>query len=308
MLSDENSMPDSRHQAKIWAAIVNAVFGSNRLYFGTNYDMLRYCDSVPQRLIYLHQVPRDNVKFWEDEWNTNEIRQRVFRLGQEEKFVVEWTKRYLVPGSRLLEGGCGLASKVWALSKSGYKVTGIDYAQETVKRIQETVPEIDVRIGDVRSLPFGDCSFDGYWSLGVIEHFLEGFDQILSEMHRVLRFEGYLFLTFPALSVLRQIKCRLGVFPCISEKLPNVETHFYQFALSVSAVVRQCEMNGFRLHRLYRFDGLKGFTDDVQLFRNVLRRLAKSQRPTAQLLQKLAGTFFDGWANHQVLCVMQKSN
>ena len=44
---------------------------------------------------------------------------------------------------------------------------------------------------DLDDLPVEDESVDGYWSLGVIEHFYDGYGEILSEMHRVIKRDGF---------------------------------------------------------------------------------------------------------------------
>ena len=60
---------------------------------------------------------------------------------------------------------------VYSLKKQGFEAIGLDFAPQTINYLQEVAPELDIRLGDARSLPFENESFDGYWSLGVIEHF-----------------------------------------------------------------------------------------------------------------------------------------
>ena len=73
-------------------------------------------------------------------------------------------------------------------------------------------PALDIRLGDLRALPFENQSFDGYWSLGVIEHFWGGYQQIAEEMHRVLRKEWFLLLTFLAMTDIRVWKAKRGTY------------------------------------------------------------------------------------------------
>ena len=102
------------------------------------------------------------------------------------------TARYLPPGSRVLEGGCGRANKVKALADAGFAAVGVDYAAESVELARQVYPGLDIQVGDVRMLPFPDGAFDGYWSIGVIEHFWAGYDDILREARRVLKPGGVL--------------------------------------------------------------------------------------------------------------------
>ncbi len=64
----------------------------------------------------------------------------------------------------------------------GYQSAGVDFAKETIERVKEIIPKLDVRVGDVRDLQFPDNYLTGYWSLGVIEHFWDGYYDILEEM------------------------------------------------------------------------------------------------------------------------------
>ncbi|MGR3318584.1 MAG: class I SAM-dependent methyltransferase, partial [Candidatus Anammoxibacter sp.] len=95
-----------------------------------------------------------------------------------------------------------------SLHKAGFDAYGVDIAQDTVRTIRKRRPEIKIEIADVRKLPFSDEYFDGYWSLGVIGHFYDGYDKVFHEMRRIIRGGGYLFLSFPHMSFLRNCKVR----------------------------------------------------------------------------------------------------
>ena len=66
------------------------------------------------------------------------------------------------------------------------KIIGVDYAKNTVKRIKEICPELDIREGNVFNLNFPDNFFGTYYSWGVVEHFEDGPEPILKEAYRVL--------------------------------------------------------------------------------------------------------------------------
>lgn len=56
---------------------------------------------------------------------------------------------------------------------------------------------------DVRKLQFADGFFDGYWSLGVIEYFWEGYNEIVNEVKRVIK--PGMFSVLINLSILHEI-------------------------------------------------------------------------------------------------------
>jgi SAM-dependent methyltransferase len=108
------------------------------------------------------------------------------------------------PSGRLLEAGCGPAANGLNLAQRGAEVTGVDLSPNAVASAQQEfgrrgVPGRFVR-GDVRALPFADSEFDFVYAGGVVEHFHE-LDEALRELLRVLRPDGRLLITVPALTL-----------------------------------------------------------------------------------------------------------
>ena len=136
--------------------------------------MQRFHDVENNRLIYIDKEA--TKEFWEDHWLTEDFYQAVTLTPN--SWVARTTKKYLRIGSTVLEGGCGRANFVYSLQNNGFKAVGLDFAPKTVELIKSAVPELNIKLGDVRLLPFEDGSFDGYWSMGVIEHFWNGYDNI----------------------------------------------------------------------------------------------------------------------------------
>jgi SAM-dependent methyltransferase len=96
-------------------------------------------------------------------------------------------------------------------------------------------------------LDFPDGSFDGYWSIGVIEHFWKGYGEILAEAARVLRPKGFLFLTAPWFSPYRRRKAHSRGYAQMD--FSEEPDFFYQFALSGREVRAQLAAHGFELLR-----------------------------------------------------------
>ena len=85
-------------------------------------------------------------------------------------------------------------------------MTGIEYSQETVANVKNFWPELKVNQGDVLSLDYPDEYFSGIISIGVVEHFIEGPDEPLKEMCRVLKKGGKALITVPSFNYLRRMK------------------------------------------------------------------------------------------------------
>ena len=73
----------------------------------------------------------------------------------------------LASGARALEVGCGSGTFLRLAANRGARVTGIDASEELVQLARKRVPEADVRVADLESLPFGDASFDAVFGFNV---------------------------------------------------------------------------------------------------------------------------------------------
>lgn len=254
--------------------------------------MVKYYWPEKNTLVYLSGEA--TPAFWDNLWKRRDIVSEVTN-STGDRLVVPETRRYLNHGSKILEGGCGIGKYVYSLNKAGYECCGIDSARETIKSVKKYLPDLPVKYGNVTKLAYENNSFDGYWSIGVIEHFYEGYNTVLKEMHRVIRPGGYLFVSFPYLSPLRQLNIIFGKYAARDfKKKPN---DFYQYALSQNTVIKNFESRGFRFIRSRPFDGYKGLREEMGLLPSSLPKLIKL------LISGLAIP----WSSHCVLLIFQKA-
>ena len=206
-------------------------------------------------LVFRKEAP--TPEFWDALWREKREADLVACRPPRGNFITRETQAFLPVGSRILEGGCGTGLYARYLAELGYEVVAMDWAEETVDWIRKNIPALKAVKADLRSIPYPDLYFDGYWSLGVIEHFYEGYDPLLGEMARVIRPGGILFLTFPYMSPVRKIVAKLGLFPKWSE---THRSEFYQFALDHNQVIRDLCPN-FRVVRTKALLGASGLGD-----------------------------------------------
>lgn len=262
----------------------------------------KYYDDKNSHLVYLKA--NASSEFWDEHWNEQD-KVRLLRNPPKHRFICGVTRKHLAVGARILEGGCGLGDKVYALKKAGYEPVGVDFAKETVAWVNQNLPDLHVVEGDVMNLEFDEGYFDGYWSLGVIEHFYNGYDSILQEAFRVLRSGGILFLTFPAMSGFRKRKAANGRYDPWQESSEQL-ARFYQFALDPDRVTRQFENGGFKLIESRGIGSLKGLEDEIGEHRllNLLRKLPFGGAAKVSVISDfLVGNLFA----HSRLLVLQKT-
>ncbi|MET7936880.1 methyltransferase domain-containing protein [Streptomyces sp. NPDC005322] len=108
----------------------------------------------------------------------------------------------LRPGHTALDVGCGPGTDLLALAEAvGHtgSVVGVDHDQEMVERAARRTaahPRVEVRRGDVHSLPLDDATADRARTDRVLQH-VEDPSGALAEIHRVLRPGGRLVMGEP---------------------------------------------------------------------------------------------------------------
>lgn len=252
------------------------------------------------RLVYLDE--KATPEFWDARWKA----EGDVVLSSFDREVAAVTARHLEPGSRVLEGGCGRAAKVKALADVGFSAVGIDFAAESVERARAVFPALDIRRGDVRSLPFPASHFDGCWSIGVIEHFWDGYDAILMEAHRVLRSRGVLFLTAPWFSPYRQRKARAGGYQ--SAEFSAEPEAFYQFALGRKEVSAALERIGFELMSWHGFAPEISMREDMDSLRTAVTWLTGSRGALPKrVLRRVVTRAFSDYCGHSFMAIARRT-
>lgn len=261
-----------------------------------------YYDKTKGRLLNFKE--QSTAEFWDEHWDNYDYFLK-FKNSKNDRFILDNTRKFLKEG-KILEGGCGLGKVVYCLHYNGYSAFGIDFAQKTVKKVNKYLPELNILPGDVRNLQFKDNFFDGYWSIGVIEHFFEGYDLIVKEMSRVLKKGGFLFLTYPYMSPLRKLKVNLRIYRSFNKE--NQSDCFYQFMLNPSSVKKSFEKYGFKLMYSKPFGGLKGFKDEIRIFKPFLQRLYdyRGKKRYIRTFRKQLRRVLGNFSSHMILMIFKK--
>ena len=259
----------------------------------------KYYDQKRKALCYFQKEA--NPEYWDNHWNLENLASIIKSTKNHQ--VISILKKHL-PNEKglILEAGCGTGVVVHAMKYQGYSSVGIDFAKNTIKKIKESVSEIDVRFGDVRKLPFKDQEIACYISLGVIEHFWEGYDSIIKEAHRVLKRGGYAIISFPYMSPLRKIKTFLSLYPKLRKSKTN--DNFYQFALDHNKVIKNLDEYGFQLIEKQYNNGMKGFRDEIPLFKELMIDISLGKKYKWSL--PYLSRFMNSFAAHGIYLILKK--
>ncbi|MEV4754937.1 methyltransferase domain-containing protein [Micromonospora sp. NPDC049559] len=91
----------------------------------------------------------------------------------------------VVPGTTVLDVGCGAGRAVAELGARGARAVGVDVREEMVAVARDRWPDGTFRTGDAYDLPFADGEFAAYRA-DKVYHELDAPPRALAEAHRVL--------------------------------------------------------------------------------------------------------------------------
>ncbi len=157
---------------------------------------------------------------WDDLWRDDKCRKHWIKPEEDFLALIPTLKGERV--LRTLDLGCGIGRHVIVLATEGFETYAIDSSVAAIEYCQTWMNTAELRTtvqhGNMQALPYPDGFFDFVLSWNVIYHTTrQGMTEILSEIERVLRVDGLLFLT---LNSTRNIHCGGG-----KEVEPNTFTN-----------------------------------------------------------------------------------
>jgi len=114
------------------------------------------------------------------------------------RLAKEWKRQGV---KRILDVGCGTGRHLVYLAKKGFEMYGIDIAEHGLKIARKWLREeglkAKIKQGDIyKALPYQDNFFDAIICIKTLNHGkIEWIRKCIKEMHRILKDDGYIFVT-----------------------------------------------------------------------------------------------------------------
>jgi SAM-dependent methyltransferase len=196
-----------------------------------------------------------DIDYWTELWaRSGDVSYARERRGHIAHQLRATFLKFVRPGARTLEAGCGLARFTVAAHARGYRAEGLDWSEPTIERLRQRFPEITWHVGDIRRLAFAEGTFDAIYLPGVCEHFEEGPTAVLEESRRVLRRGGIAVISTPCFNGWLQRYPSQPAQPSVVS-----EFSFYEYAFTPSGLASVIERLGFEVLQIHPYSVLNTF-------------------------------------------------
>jgi glycosyltransferase involved in cell wall biosynthesis/2-polyprenyl-3-methyl-5-hydroxy-6-metoxy-1,4-benzoquinol methylase len=174
----------------------NSISSSIKARFDPSVIFPKFKDMLVDVVETTKASSRDSDSSWYDSHYYNTKEQKI---NPWYKRLYENFKFYNVEELRILDNGCGSGLGLLPFVQKGIKpfnIYGVDQSAKAIDQAKINIPQGNFLKGDSYNLPYQSDFFDSVLLMEVLEHFEHPLDA-LEEIYRVLKPEGYLYLSFP---------------------------------------------------------------------------------------------------------------
>ncbi len=191
--------------------------------------------------------------------------------------------RWLLPrkGERILDLGCGDGQLTARIAAKGAIVSGVDASPEMVAAARSR--GVGSTVAQAEHLPFGDSEFDAVFSNAVL-HWVRGQDEMMAEVHRVLRKRGRFVAEMGGHGNIAAI--RTALFAVLERHGLRDREEGVNYFPTPAAYKRRLEKHGFKVRKMQLIprptpmpeSGMRGWLETFR--KGVIDSLPESARET----------------------------
>ncbi len=163
---------------------------------------------------------KKNILGWEEILNNNPDSYKKW-FKEEKEFLLENIQK----NAAVLEVGCGDGRSLKEISDITLNLTGVDHDETAIENAKinlRSIPEAKIILAEAKKLPFEDNSFDVVLCMSTFANFASEKQAILSEMKRVLKKKGLIFISVYSEDALKE---RLKAYKQADLQIKEVKTN-----------------------------------------------------------------------------------
>lgn len=138
----------------------------------------------------------NNKLYWTKRWSDIPADQPMENLNVYPLKYAEMTVKD--KKGKILEAGCGAGRILRYYHGRGHNIIGMDFIEGAIAKLKEIDPTLQVQVGDITSLKYGDQSFKYILAFGLYHNLEHGLDKAVDETYRVLERGGSVCASFRA--------------------------------------------------------------------------------------------------------------
>ncbi|MBU0484997.1 MAG: class I SAM-dependent methyltransferase [Proteobacteria bacterium] len=135
-------------------------------------------------------------EYWTSRWDDIPVDEPMENLSVYPLKYAQMTVKE--KAGKVLEAGCGAGRILRYYHDGGFDITGIDFIDIAINKLQKVDPTLNVEVGDITNLRFADQSFRYVLSFGLYHNLEHDLEKAVKETHRVLEKNGLVCASFRA--------------------------------------------------------------------------------------------------------------
>ncbi|MBX9622046.1 MAG: class I SAM-dependent methyltransferase [Alphaproteobacteria bacterium] len=120
----------------------------------------------------------------------------LFSQKYREEFIRKEAFPFVLNGKKVLDAMCAFGAETGYLIKKGASVEGLDISEENAK-LYENIWKLNCHVESINRTSFPDNYFDVVYICGGLHHVLPLLDEVIKEIHRILKPKGFFCFVEP---------------------------------------------------------------------------------------------------------------
>ncbi len=200
---------------------------------------------------------KNNKEYWAKRWDNIPS---DYSMENPNVYPLKFAKlTVLSKKGKILEAGCGAGRILRYYADKGYDIVGIDFIEDTIRKLKKTDPSLKVETGNITDLKYNDKSFKYILAFGLYHNLHHDLDKAIKETYRVLGFGGKVCASFRADNLHTLLTDWLIEHRARNEGIKNLPKEFHKMNLTQSEFVSLFKSAGFEVEAVYPVENMPIF-------------------------------------------------